>query len=309
MRCRHKFLAVGFWALLLPLALVACGRAAAPPIQGADTAASTQGPAAAATPTAPVTPTPAVAEAGLSTEASLSQSIAWLVGDIDAMQAVFGEGAEAMAEAQIIPGANSALPHRVPNVDGRTLTLQVSWNSVALSQQVQAVGGEPAGFFAPLPETGQIEAPPGACPAGAKPKVTFITNGGSAVTSGLLSSQGLRTIGSDYSVRLPDAPPNAPNLVDLMRTLATRAGDPFRLATPQGWNEVLWDPMKALQAPALSLMDYQIWTVSPAMEKEVVAGFLGVLNSMGLPPMVDAEQFHNYLNLKTGEEEHLAKPK
>jgi len=216
-----------------------------------------------------------------SKEADLAESLAWLVGDIDAMQSVFGQGTEAMVEASASADALAYLPPWFIAGDGETSTFDISWNPGLLT-----AAGIPAGFFEPLSDTGKIDAPPGACPAGAKPQVAFTTGAGEAVTSGLLASKDLRTLDKDYFVRLPDSAGPEVGLQQVMLGLVTGAGDPRRLATTEGWNEVLWDQMKALQLPARSLMDYQIWTASSAIEAEVVAGFRDKLNSLGLPSMV-----------------------
>ena len=288
---RYRVLIASLLALFTIIALAACGGSQPATDAPSEVSGDTSSPPISNSPTKASAPTEsagstAPASNGLSTEAALAESLTWLVGDIDAMQSVFGEGTESMVGAQITSGATAYLPYWSPARDGRIDFIEISWNPVGLYLQEVAVGGVPAGFTEPLSDTGQIDAPAGACPAGAKPKVAFSTAGGDVITSGLLSSKNLKTINKDYFVRMPGAEPPEVSLVERMRNLVASAGDPLRLATPEGWNEVLWDEMSALQVPAQSLMDYQVWTVSPGVEAEVLAGFRGVLNSMGLPPFV-----------------------
>jgi hypothetical protein len=214
-------------------------------------------------------------------------SIAGLVTDVDGMQSFFGEGTKAMGEAQRMLGPNSPAAHRFRTDDGWLRTLEISWNPDSLPQwdpvallQVSPNSGVPAGFTAPLSGTGKIAAPPGACPAGAKAEAVSKTGGGETVTAGLLSTKNLRAISQRYIVD----PPPSKSLMAHMEGLV-KPGDP-RLTTSKGWNEVLWKQMESLQTPSESLMDYQIWTVSPAIEEEVVGSFLKRLNSLGLPPMI-----------------------
>ena len=284
--------------LLASIPLVACGGAESenePSIATPEAAGSTQSipeaegstrlepeSTSTAEPKTPAEPT----QDALSTEALLAESLTWLVSDIDAMQSIFGEGTEAMVESQISAGSTSNLPFWLPGTDGGGESFGVSWNPRGLSLQKSAVAGVPTGFIEPLSSTGQIDAPPGACPAGAKPTVAFSTAGGDTVTSELLSSKNLKTLSSDYFVRLPGVQSPEEDLVQRMAAMVANANDPRLLATPEGWDEVLWEQMKDLQEPARSLMDYQIWTVSPGIEAAVMAGFRQTINSMGLPPFV-----------------------
>ncbi len=192
--------------LLASIPLVACGGAESenePSIATPEAAGSTQSipeaegstrlepeSTSTAEPKTPAEPT----QDALSTEALLAESLTWLVSDIDAMQSIFGEGTEAMVESQISAGSTSNLPFWLPGTDGGGESFGVSWNPRGLSLQKFAVAGVPTGFIEPLSSTGQIDAPPGACPAGAKPTVAFSTAGGDTVTSELLSSKNLKTL-------------------------------------------------------------------------------------------------------------------
>jgi len=210
--------------------------------------------------------------------------MAGLVTDVDAMQSYFGQGTTAMAKAELKTSAAT-----------KPITFEFQGASPA---------SLPLGFVSPMPGTGKIAAPGGACPAGAKPVVQFKTKNGDAVTvklinniDGIISYRYFVKVAVAGSTRqaqknilwgaeaLQATPtPAADNLMAYMESLVT-FGDQ-RLITPEGWNDALWNPVKRLQTPATSLMDYQVWTVSAAIEKEVADSFVARLNSMGAPPMV-----------------------
>ncbi len=59
-----------------------------------------------------------------------------------------------------------------------------------------------------------------------------------------------------------------------------------RMATAQGWNDLLWGKLKEQQKPAKSLMDYQLWNASPEIEKQVVDLYRAQLAKMGVPKIV-----------------------
>jgi hypothetical protein len=142
----------------------------------------------------------------------------------------------------------------------------------------------PQGFLDPLPESGAIPGEAGSCgAAGAKPNVTFFTAGGQAVTPGLLQGKNLTTIPTNM-VTLPQSDPESlSTLIDSLS--AIQPGDP-RAATAEGWNQMLWDKLKAEQQPAQSLMDYQLWNASPDIEQQVAEAYRAQLASMGVPPVV-----------------------
>jgi hypothetical protein len=67
------------------------------------------------------------------------------------------------------------------------------------------------------------------------------------------------------------------------------------LATTQGWDNLLWNKLRDLQTSAKSLMDYQMWNASPAIEQQVLDEFSQRLESYGVPPAV-IESFNNSNN-------------
>jgi hypothetical protein len=62
----------------------------------------------------------------------------------------------------------------------------------------------------------------------------------------------------------------------------------MRLASAQGWNDLLWGVLKKLQKPAESLMDYQLWNASPDIEQQVADLYQARLTKLGAPPFVIA---------------------
>lgn len=168
----------------------------------------------------------------------------------------------------------------------------------------------PAGFLEPLPPGGSIPAPPGACPGGAKPSVTFGTKGnpgGKPVTPQLLADKNLQTIPTEMLIMSQNDPGSLFSTINNMVPMGDRS-----LASPQGWNTLLWDKLKGLQTPAQSLMDYQLWNASPDLEQQIADQFLQRLQSVGVPPIV-IEAFNNsnktgwYANTQPTPEDALAR--
>jgi hypothetical protein len=59
-----------------------------------------------------------------------------------------------------------------------------------------------------------------------------------------------------------------------------------RLASPDGWNELVWEPLAELQEPADSLMDYHLWSVADDIEGLIVDDMRDTMVNRGIPPMV-----------------------
>lgn len=132
-----------------------------------------------------------------------------------------------------------------------------------------------------LPADGAMPAPPGACPAAAEPYENFVTENGDVVTPDLLKEKDVVTL----PVSMVNAPSSDPDsLYSIMQQLVP-SGD-MRLGTAEGWNALLWDKLRAMQAPATSLMDYQMWTLSDDLETEVIANFRQTLADQGVPDRV-----------------------
>jgi len=132
-----------------------------------------------------------------------------------------------------------------------------------------------------LPADGAMAAPPGACPAAAEPYERFITIGGEVVSPALLSDKDVATL----PVSMINAPLTDPgSLLSVMQQLVPV--NDRRLVSANGWNTLLWNKLKAMQVPAKSLMDYQMWTLSGDIEAEVVSAFRRSLADQGVPDIV-----------------------
>jgi len=149
-----------------------------------------------------------------------------------------------------------------------------------LSAQV-STGNIPPEFMQPLPANGSIAAPAGGCPAAAKPSVTFVTTAGENVTPELINSKNIMSIPSEMLTMDQNNPGSLSSLVNT----AVQSGDKS-LATKQGWDTLLWDKLESLQAPAQSLMDYQLWNASPDLEQQITALYQQRIRAAGAPEMV-----------------------
>jgi hypothetical protein len=58
------------------------------------------------------------------------------------------------------------------------------------------------------------------------------------------------------------------------------------LATPQGWNNLLWSKLRAMQQPAESLMDYQLWNASSEIMQQISSQYRERLVASGVPQIV-----------------------
>ncbi len=147
-------------------------------------------------------------------------------------------------------------------------------------------GGPPAGaipaeYQIPLPSDGSIAAPAGACPAGAKPSVVFENNDGMEVTPELFDGMDLETIPFSMLQGQQGDPGTLLAVMNDLISLNDRS-----LATPQGWNEKLWEPLQEYQSPAGSLMDYQLWNVAGDLERQIDGIYLEQLEAYGAPQNV-----------------------
>ncbi len=162
----------------------------------------------------------------------------------------------------------------------------------AESSGLEAGGMVPSGFMDPLPDSGYIPAPPGACAAGASPSASFLNQGGEKITPELLAAKDIQVI--DFQT-LTGGSIDGRQLETTITSLIT-PGDQS-LGTPTGWNQNVWSKMTEFHKPAESLMDYHLWTVSNQIEAEVVASMAATLEGMGLPSQV-IDAFQN--SQKTG---------
>ena len=145
----------------------------------------------------------------------------------------------------------------------------------------QGSGEIPSGFLDPLPESGYIPAPEGACAVGASPSASFLNQDGERITPELMSDKNIQVIGFD---ELTGGSIQGRKLEETIRSLI-KPGD-MDLATPDGWNNKVWSQLAVKQTRAESMMDYYLWSVSDQIEAEVVGEIAATLNSMGLPSQV-----------------------
>jgi hypothetical protein len=139
----------------------------------------------------------------------------------------------------------------------------------------------PPTFRGPLGPSGFIGAPTGACAAGANPSVQFVDKEGEKITPELLAEEDVTVI--DYDILTGENPEVAS--VEQILTESIVPGDPD-LITPEGWNEKVWQPLKDVQTPMESLLDYQLWNASDEIEEMVSNSVRERMVGMGLPDMV-----------------------
>jgi hypothetical protein len=139
----------------------------------------------------------------------------------------------------------------------------------------------PQEYLDPLPSNGAISAPPGGCPAAAKPDVTFVTAGGQNVTPALLNEKGIQSIPTDMVIMDQNRPGSLFQTINSLVPIRDQT-----LATTQGWNTLLWDELKDMRQPAESLMDYHMWNIGGDIEQQIVESYQQQLKSTGVPQMV-----------------------
>lgn len=241
---------------LVALAVTACG---APPAS----------PTAAPSPSVEEPPETQAPAGASEADVTVASQMASLLYDLEAVRDYYQDGTTAMA--LVAPEAST--------------TSRLRWGGARLAApaarplvQIQNV---PSEFLAPLPPSGAIAAPAGACPAAAEPSVTFQTAAGEPVTPELIAEENLTTIPMEM-VTVPQDGPDS--LVAAINDLVPM-GDP-RLATADGWDELLWEPLREMQEPPESLMDYQLWNASPDIEDQVEDLYSERLAAAGAPQIV-----------------------
>jgi hypothetical protein len=246
--------------------LAACG---APKPASVPQAPPTQ---AAVAPAAADTPVPPTAPAGThAADVAVAAKMAGVLYDLSAVQKYYNDGASALAQVTLDTSAVAGQVGTIGKIAARR------------GMTVSPVANVPPEFLQPLPSSGAIAAPAGACPAAANPAVTFSTAGGNAVTPQLISDKKLQTIPSGM-ITVPATDPNS--LFAKIDSLVKM--NDMRLASAQGWNDLLWGELKKLQKPAESLMDYQLWNASPDIEQQVADLYQARLTKLGAPPFVVA---------------------
>jgi hypothetical protein len=271
--------------LLIVILLAACGSPSPATVAPAPSTPQ-QVTATSAAPAAPDTQ---------SADVAVAAKMAGVFYDLNAVQKYYEDGTTALAGVKLDTSGISWLPGTLVKVAARR------------TAGLEAVQNVPPEFLDPLPASGAIAAPAGACPAAANPSVTFMTAGGNAVTPQLISGKNLQTIPSEM-ITLPATDPNSlfAKIDSLVKMNDTR------LATAQGWNNLLWGELKKMQKPAESLMDYQLWNASPEIEQQVVDLYQARLQKLGAPAFViaayDASQKSGwYANTAPTPDDALAK--
>ena len=238
-----------------------------------------------ATTTPPVTTTPATTTPVNNTDADVhvAAKMANFLYNLELIQNYYDDGMTAMA------------------------TFQVEASKSRYGTRATRLGGNvPQEFLDKLPPRGAMQAPAGACPAAAEPQVTFVTESGEDVTPEMLIEKNLQSVPDEY---VTVAQEEANSLVSIIENMV-ELGD-TRLATPEGWNTLLWDKLSDLHTPAESLMDYQLWNAAPDIETQIADLYYQRLVAAGAPQIVlDAYQASNthgwFANSQATEEDALA---
>jgi hypothetical protein len=260
----------------------ATSTATTPPVTTSSAVAPTTTGTVSAQPGTTTTLPPSAADSS-ATDLVVAGRTAGLFTDLILVQNYYTDGLNEMATVDL--ASSSRYAGTSWRGDGASTIVSVSYRRVAVTPAAMAYGGKlenvPAEFLAPLPPGGTMAAPGGACPAAAKPEVTFETAAGTPVTPEMIAQKGIKTIPSDL-VTVPETDPSS--LMNLMKGLVPM-GD-LSLASPDTWNALLWDHLKNSRVPVESLMDYQVWTTADELEQIVVARFRAELAAGGAPPPV-----------------------
>ncbi len=212
----------------------------------------------------------------LNTDIIVASEMANFFYDLQAINKYYDDGLTAMAKVNLdtskLSYNNNAL---------LTYIKSLFDNQFIRAYALQSTSNVPQEFYKPLSPQGTIPAPPGACPAAAEPKVSYITAGGNTVTPQLIEKKNLQTIPTEL-VTIDQT--DKDSLVSKIENMV-EVGDQ-RLATSEGWNTLLWDQLKELRTPVTSMMDYQLWNASPDIEQEIANLYLQKLQTMGAPSIV-----------------------
>jgi hypothetical protein len=188
-----------------------------------------------------------------------------LVQDLSTVNSYFNDAASSMGNLQTSSGTG--------------ISSGITGN--AGSESREGIGEVPAGFTDPLPPSGYIPAPAGACAVGASPSASFLNRNGEKITPDMIAEKNIQMIGFE---ELTGGSIEGRKLEETIRSLI-KPGD-MDLATPDGWNKKVWNKLAEKQSSAVSLMDYHLWSVSDQIETEVVLTMAATLESLGLPSQV-----------------------
>lgn len=206
--------------------------------------------------------------ADMSENERLARVAIGLVQDLTTVNTYFNDATTSIGDIQATAGSGNTFA-------GFQCLGKVS----APTRQIQ--NGIPEGFLGPLPDSGFIPAPPGACAIGASPSASFLNGAGEMITPDLLDAKGIEVISFED---LTGGGIEGRQLESTLTSLIT-PGD-MDLASPEGWNSKVWDVIAENQQPAESLMDYHLWSVSSQIEEMIVESMRVRMETMGLPAQV-----------------------
>jgi len=159
----------------------------------------------------------------------------------------------------------------------------------------------PGGFRSALGSSGYIDAPAGACGGGASAKARFSSYGpypGSYQQGGQLPQlYRISTVPEDEKILITGELLEEAEIsnIDFELLVGTEeqsldailkeliSPSDYRLLTPEGWNEAVWEPLADYQEPADSLMDYHLWSISPDIEQLVIDEIQAQMEAFGVP--------------------------
>ena len=288
-----------FLLILVTVALVslltACGdkNATTTPVTTTPIAqTTTTTPVATTTPLATETPTATQPADRVGTDMKVATKMSDLLYDIEAIQNYYGDGLSAMATFQVSKTSSIA-----SNLNGKTVVFSshitvknaasnkglktgysLQYTSMIVAGGVKKV---PKEFMDKLPPSGAMKAPAGACPAAAEPQVTFKAKGGVAVTPELIAKKDIQTIPSELVTMAQNDRGSLVSLIESMVPMGDQS-----LATPQGWEKLLWSRLREMQQPAESLMDYQLWNASSEIMQQISSQYRERLVASGVPQIV-----------------------
>jgi len=197
-----------------------------------------------------------------------------LVQDLTSVNTYFNGAASSLGEVQASHRENNLF--HVSNSHSKVMALSLPGMNL-----LQADSQIPQGFLDPLPGSGFIPAPAGACAIGASPSASFLTQDGEKITPELLAEKDIQVIGFE---ELTGGSIEGRQLESTITSLIT-PGDPD-LLTPDGWNQKVWSKLAENQTYATSLMDYHLWSVSEQIEAAIVESLGARMESMGLPDQI-----------------------
>jgi hypothetical protein len=217
-----------------------------PTTTGASTTSTTTTTGTTTTPSTTTSPTTSIVittpASTIDADSAVAARMVLFMNNIESVQNYYDDGLTAMA----------------------TLKVEATKVKAGVTGNSRGISNVPQEFKAPLPAGGKMPAPAGACPAAAKPDVTFKTVGGDTVTPQSMIEKAIKTVPTEYVTMAQDEAGSLLKMIEGMVQLNDQ-----RLATKEGWNELLWNKLKVKQTSATSLMDYQMWNAASDIETQI----------------------------------------